>query len=175
MSTVLTSLTHHSGMFIMLLLVAFAFSIALSVRCAVEMRRIRNRFRDLLQGARGETLELLLQDHLNERLKLQTELQRTQDRVQTLETKMRRTKRHLGLVRYDAFEDVGGAQSFALAIHDDEGDGAVLTSLVGRSDCRVYCKPLAAGKSERSLSDEELEALRQAATGAGVTANTQGQ
>lgn len=71
-------------------------------------------------------------------------------------------KRHVGLVKYDAFEDVGGSQSFALALYDDKGDGALITSLVGRSDCRVYCKPLIGGKSERSLSQEEQRAIREA-------------
>jgi hypothetical protein len=65
-------------------------------------------------------------------------------------------------VKYDAFEDVGGNQSFALAVYDDRGDGALITSLSGRTDCRVYCKPLIAGKSERNLSQEEQRAIQEA-------------
>jgi hypothetical protein len=68
----------------------------------------------------------------------------------------------LGLVRYDAFEDVGGSQSFALAIYDENGDGAILTSIVGRADCRVYAKPLVKMQSERKLSQEEQRAINDA-------------
>lgn len=83
-------------------------------------------------------------------------------RIQHLEDDMLSAKRFVGLVRYDAFEDVGGNQSFALAVYDSEGNGAVLTSLVGRQDCRVYCKPLMNGRSERDLSREEQRAISEA-------------
>ncbi|HVL40209.1 MAG TPA: DUF4446 family protein, partial [Fimbriimonadaceae bacterium] len=85
-------------------------------------------------------------------------------RIVQLEEKVAGAKRHVGLVRYDAFEDVGGSQSFALAIYDDKGNGAVITSLVGRTDCRVYCKPLLNGRSERNLSQEEQRAIEAAAS-----------
>ena len=97
-------------------------------------------------------------------MRIQADMERLEARIAELENKMRRTKRHLGVVRYDAFEDVGGAQSFALALYDDEGDGAVLNSLVGRTDCRVYCKSLAGGKPDRSLSKEEESAVERANT-----------
>lgn len=159
MNSILTSLTQHAGELILFLLIGVLVLAGLYVKAQGETSRVRNRFRDLLEGTRGETLELLLKDHLTERLRLQAEVEKLEARTQVLETKMRRTKRHLGFVRYDAFDDVGGAQSFALALYDDEGDGAVLNSLVGRTDCRVYCKALTDGKSDRNLSTEELEAV----------------
>jgi uncharacterized protein DUF4446 len=70
--------------------------------------------------------------------------------------------RHVGLVRYDAFEDVGGRLSFSCALLDDHGTGAVLTSINGRQETRVYAKPVTAGKSGYNLSAEEEEAIRQA-------------
>ncbi|GIU98805.1 MAG: hypothetical protein KatS3mg014_0421 [Actinomycetota bacterium] len=70
--------------------------------------------------------------------------------------------RHVGLVRYDAFEDVGGRLSFSCALLDDAGNGVVLTSINGRQDARVYAKPIQGGKSSYHLSVEEDEAIRQA-------------
>jgi hypothetical protein len=70
--------------------------------------------------------------------------------------------RHVGLVRYDAFEDVGGRLSFSCALLDDAGNGVVLTSINGRQDTRVYAKPVLAGRSSYHLSVEEDEAIRQA-------------
>lgn len=70
--------------------------------------------------------------------------------------------RHVGLLRYDAFEDVGGRLSFSCALLDDHGNGVVVTSINGRQDTRVYAKPVAAGKSPYNLSVEEEEAIRQA-------------
>jgi hypothetical protein len=120
------------------------------------------RWKDLMDGVKGDNLERLLYDHLRERMQIQSQIDGLDGRVLVLEDKMNAAKRHVGLVKYDAFEDVGGNQSFALAVYDDRGDGALLTSLVGRTDCRVYCKPLVGGKSERSLSQEEQRAIQEA-------------
>ena len=73
--------------------------------------------------------------------------------------------RHVGLVRYDAFEDVGGRLSFSCALLDDHGSGVVVTSINGRQDTRVYAKPIADGHSSYNLSVEEEEAIRQALGG----------
>jgi hypothetical protein len=73
--------------------------------------------------------------------------------------------RHVGLLRYDAFEDVGGRLSFSCALLDDHGSGVVVTSINGRQDTRVYAKPIAEGKSQYNLSVEEEEAIRQALAG----------
>ena len=70
--------------------------------------------------------------------------------------------RHVGLVRYDAFEDVGGRLSFSCAPLDDHGNGVVVTSINGRQDTRVYAKPIVGGRSGYNLSTEEEEAIRQA-------------
>ena len=70
--------------------------------------------------------------------------------------------RHVGLVRYDAFEDVGGRLSFSCALLDDHGTGVVMTSINGRQDTRVYAKPVTDGRSAYNLSGEEEEAIRQA-------------
>jgi Protein of unknown function (DUF4446) len=71
----------------------------------------------------------------------------------------------VGLVRYDAFEDVGGRLSFSCAILNDDGDGVVVTSINGRQDTRVYAKPVYHGESEHNLSDEEAAAIREAMVG----------
>ena len=68
----------------------------------------------------------------------------------------------IGLVRFDAFEDTGGAQSFALALIDDDGDGVVLTSLHSRPTTRVYIKAIRRGVADAPLSGEEERALREA-------------
>ena len=70
--------------------------------------------------------------------------------------------RRVGLIRYDAFEDVGGRLSFSCALLDERGNGVVVTSINGRQDTRVYAKPIAEGKSAYNLSVEEEEAIKQA-------------
>jgi hypothetical protein len=70
--------------------------------------------------------------------------------------------RRVGVMRYDAFEDVGGRLSFSCALLDERGTGVVLTSINGRQETRVYAKPVTIGQSTYNLSREEEEAIRQA-------------
>jgi hypothetical protein len=70
--------------------------------------------------------------------------------------------RKVALLRYDAFEDVGGRLSFSCALLDDHGTGVVLTSINGRQETRVYAKPVDQATSSYNLSVEEAEAIRQA-------------
>jgi hypothetical protein len=70
--------------------------------------------------------------------------------------------RHLAVVRYDAFGDMGGRLSFSAALFDDEGNGLVISSINGRSETRTYAKPLVDLRSDHTLSPEEEEAITHA-------------
>ncbi|WP_067430481.1 DUF4446 family protein [Nocardioides jensenii] len=67
--------------------------------------------------------------------------------------------KHLAVVRYDAFGDMGGHLSWSLALLDDGGHGVVVTSIHGRSEARTYAKSIASWKCEQQLSPEEVEAI----------------
>jgi hypothetical protein len=70
--------------------------------------------------------------------------------------------RHLAVVRYDAFDEMGGRLSWSLALLDDAGDGVVLTSIRGRNEARTYAKSVAGWSSDQELSPEESEAVAHA-------------
>lgn len=72
--------------------------------------------------------------------------------------------RHLAVVRYDAFGDMGGHLSWSLALLDDEGNGMVLTSIHGRNDVRSYAKSISDWNCAQELSPEESEAIGYAHT-----------
>jgi hypothetical protein len=72
-------------------------------------------------------------------------------------------------VRYDAFPDVGGEQSFSVALLDAAGSGMVLTGLYSRNDMRVYAKPVVGGSSPHSLTEEERKAIAGACAGGPAT------
>ena len=73
--------------------------------------------------------------------------------------------RHVGVIRYDAFSEVGGSLSFSTALLDDNGDGLVLSAITGRSESRVYAKPISERESTHNLSKEEQMAIKQALKG----------
>lgn len=75
----------------------------------------------------------------------------------------------LGLVRYDAFDDVGGELSFSAALLDEHDDGLVVTAINGRSEGRTYAKLITGGTAAATLSDEERAAIAAARTGRAET------
>ncbi len=73
--------------------------------------------------------------------------------------------RHVAVVRYDAFGDMGGRLSFSAAVIDDAGDGLVLSSIHARGESRTYAKGIVGGASDTTLTPEEQQALAVARTG----------
>ena len=73
--------------------------------------------------------------------------------------------KHVAVVRYDAFGDMGGRLSFSAAIIDDAGDGVVLSSIHARGESRTYAKGVVGGRSDATLTPEEQQALAAARTG----------
>lgn len=93
---------------------------------------------------------------------LPTDVQGLRDEVERLRSEASGALRHLAVVRYDAFGDMGGRLSWSMALVDEGGNGMVLTSIHGRSDARTYAKDLAAWAGTMPLSPEEEEAVQQA-------------
>ena len=83
-------------------------------------------------------------------------------RLGELAEELARCIRHVAVVRFNAFDNTGGEQSFVLALLDGHGNGAVITTLAGREESRTYAKPIAGGSSSYLLSEEEQEAIRRA-------------
>lgn len=89
-----------------------------------------------------------------------TDLQGLRGEVHALRSEVADALRHLAVVRYDAFGDMGGHLSWSLALLDDAGNGVVLTSIHGRSDARTYAKNVSDWVCDHQLSPEEEEAIK---------------
>ncbi|HLK14573.1 MAG TPA: DUF4446 family protein [Fimbriimonadaceae bacterium] len=173
MDSVLRILADHSATALLVLALGYLGLLLAIYILGRKMAADHGKWRRLLDDTRGENLEKLLYDHLRGQITTQERLDSLDSHVEELQRKSMASKQFVGLVRYDAFPEVGGNQSFALAICDERGDGCIVTSLVGRNDCRVYCKPLASGRSDRTLSQEEQRAIREARSDAPKAVVTQ--
>ena len=105
-------------------------------------------------------------------LRLQTRVRRLEAHrpageadVAALRAEIASALRHVAVVRYDAFGDMGGRLSFSAALVDDAGDGVVISSIHARGESRTYAKGLVAGRSDTTLTPEEQQALAAARTG----------
>ncbi len=80
-----------------------------------------------------------------------------------------RSLRNVGIVSYDALNEMSGQLSFSLALLDSRGDGVVVSSINGRAETRTYAKPIVAGRGGQELSPEETQAVRSAQLGTGLS------
>lgn len=124
--------------------------------------RLNKRYRQFMSGMTGKNLEeMLLED-----IRLVKAAVHRADEVEMicrrLEGMTKQCLQGVGVVRYNAFQDVGSDLSFAVALLDRQGDGVVLSSLYGREDTRSYAKPVKNGQSTYPLTEEEKTAIRKA-------------
>ena len=132
-------------------LAAFAVLVLLSSRPGGRKRTVETR----------EAVEVL-GDHDQAIAQLRHTVRDLSEEQRRLGDAMLEVVQRVGLVRYDAFDDMGGHLSFSAAFLDAAGNGVVITSINGRADTRCYAKPVRGGTSEHNLSVEEEEAIRQA-------------
>ena len=128
----------------MLAVVAVVLAALACALAALALRRTRTR-------SAGEGVEALPED-----------VHGLRQEVAALKAESADALRHLSVVRYDAFGDVGGHLSWSLAVLDDAGHGVVLTSIHGRSEARTYAKSISSWSCEQQLSPEEEEAIEHA-------------
>jgi len=119
-----------------------------------------------VRGAGGQPdVAAVLSDQAGELAHLRDELESVRVRLSATSGDLEQSLRHVAVVRYDAFGDLGGRLSFSTAIIDDRGDGLVLSSLQARGESRTYAKGVVDGDSDVTLTPEEQQALAAARTG----------
>lgn len=94
-----------------------------------------------------------------------TRIEGLESALASLRGELSQALRHVAVVRYDAFGDMGGRMSFSAAVVDDTGDGMVISSIHARGESRTYAKGIVGGDSEIVLTPEERQALDAARTG----------
>ncbi|MFQ6101198.1 MAG: DUF4446 family protein [Anaerolineae bacterium] len=115
-------------------------------------------------GAKGESPNLAAAlENLASRLsEANARAERLVAHTQQIDETLAHAVQGVGLVRFRAFQDTGGDQSFSLALADGEGNGVVVSALYGRGATRLYAKPVQGWLSRKALSKEEEKALAQA-------------
>lgn len=144
---------------VLLLLIAFVVQ-------SVRLGRAVRLYREIVREPMGATsLHDLLAGNADAVERASERMTEMEAMHAIIDQRTRRSLQHIGMVRFNPFEDTGSDQSFAIALLDDARDGIVISGLHGRSNTRIFAKPVEAGASTNQLSDEESEAIRIALSG----------
>jgi hypothetical protein len=128
----------------------------------VVLANTKKKMKKMFKGSKINGLEDLLIHHQERIQQIQSEIKLDRKEVQKLFTDLGKVKGRVGLVRYNAFHDLGSDLSFSVAILNNEQTGLVLTGLHNREQTYMYAKPVTQGESNYTLSPEEKEAIKKA-------------
>ena len=127
-----------------------------------KVSSLTKKYKFFMDGEDGTSLERKLSVEVKEIRDAAANLEALFNEQQTIRTVQNNTIQKIGFVKYNAFENIGNDLSFALTLLDGNNNGVCISSIYGRSESRIFSKPIVRGKSGASLSQEELESLNEA-------------
>ncbi len=128
----------------------------------IRLSRLDRVRKEFFASSLGKDLEQVLIDQNRGITKINQELKDLDESLTRLYKENRNNLQKIGFIRFNPFDDAGGNISFVLAVLDANDDGVVISSLHGREGTRMYAKAVTAGVSESKLTEEEIEAIKQA-------------
>ena len=141
------------------LLVIFFIIIIINM---VQVSKLKKRYKIFMSGKDAKSLEDTLMQRLNQVDDLIASNATNEKNINKLFDNMKPTFQKIGLVKYDAFHEMGGKLSFSLALLNETNDGFIINAVHSREGCYTYIKEIIDGNSIIVLADEEQEALNMA-------------
>lgn len=134
-----------------------------------KMSKLNKRYKEFMQKlGNGKNLEEDLENYMYRVERVEKQNGEINGTIKGMNENLQKCIQKIGIVRYNAFRDVGSDLSFSLAMLDENDDGIVLNGIYSRDMSNIYAKPVENGKSSYILSDEEQEAINKALESNGV-------
>ena len=128
----------------------------------VQISKLKKRYKIFMSGKNARNLEKTLIERLDQVDNLLEANAANEKNIKILLNKMKFTFQKVGLVKYDAFNEMGGKLSFSLALLNEKNDGFIINSVHSTEGCYSYTKVIKNGECDISLGDEEKKALQMA-------------
>ena len=139
--------------------------IVLALFLFLQERKIKNlteRYERFMQGSRAKSLEKRISDLFEEQGIQKSLLDSHSRQLKDLYFRQQSNFQKMGLVKYDAFKEMGGKLSFCLVLLDENNNGFLMNSVHSSDGCYSYTKRIKNGQSELELSPEETVAIKKA-------------
>ena len=141
--------------FVVILLLQFIWILTL----IAKFRRLDKRLSKFTKGKTADNLEQVMAKNFSHIRSVVNNEKKQNKEIKNIYTKFHTTYSKIGLVKYDAFKEMSGHLSFALALLTDSNDGIILSCMHSREGCFTYCKEIKDMESYYILSEEERLAL----------------
>jgi len=150
------------GIFIIIQFILILILIILLTVFIVREVKLQKKYRLFMKGSSAESLESAIAKLFEDNQKIKKVVNANRGDIRQLYRNMTKTLQKVGIVKYDAYQQMGGMLSFSLALLDEDNSGFILNSVHTSDGCYTYTKQIIEGKCELELGNEEKLALEKA-------------
>lgn len=152
----------NSGILTIILLILVVIVLVLYILQQKKVSTLEKRLQAFMKGRNVSSLENELMGLFKDNKHLVKNAQKTKREIEEIHDRMLTNVCKVGLVKYDAFHQMGGKLSYALCMLDEENNGFILNSVQSADNCYSYMKEISSGESGIELGGEEKQALMKA-------------
>ncbi|MDD3361337.1 MAG: DUF4446 family protein [Hespellia sp.] len=148
-------------LFVLLFLIQILLFVLL-LNINMKYNRLKLTYTSFMRGKDGKTIEESILDRFNIIDKIESIAKKNRQDIREMSKTLQGNYQKLGIVKYDAFHEMGGNLSFALTMLDGKNNGYIINAMHSREGCYTYIKEIVGGESYIELADEEAESLERA-------------
>lgn len=161
-SKILSKIGIDPAIILIIMLIILIAALAIAICAVMNYKRLKATYSSFMRGKDGKTMEDSILDLMDEFDDLSATVRKNCQSIQNIHTDMLDSYQKVGILKYDAFHEMGGKLSFAITILDGNNNGFILNSVHSREGCYNYVKEIVKGESYIELSEEETESLERA-------------
>ena len=161
-SKILKSIGIDPAIILIVMAVLLIAALVIAICATMNYRRLKASYAAFMRGKDGKTMEESILDLMDEFDELSDTVRKNSLTIQKILKDMLDSYQKVGILKYDAFHEMGGKLSFAITLLDGNNNGFILNSVHSREGCYNYVKEIVKGESYIELSEEETESLERA-------------
>ena len=161
-SKILSALGMDPGIIIIVLFLLILGLFIFSISVNLKYTRLKASYNSFMKGKDGRTMEDCIFERFDALEDLEAMVMKNRSSIRSINEEMMSNIQKVGILKYDAFQEMGGKLSFAITLLDGNNSGLIINSMHSREGCYNYVKEIVKGESYIELSEEEAESLERA-------------
>ena len=150
------------GVVILVLCIIILILLVINITNICSISKLKKKYNKFMTGKNAKSLENEIVALFEDNKFIKTSIDKNKKDIRTLYKNMESTFQKIGIIKYDAFNQMGGKLSFCLALLDENNNGFILNSVHSAEGCYSYTKEILSGESSIPLGEEEKQALLKA-------------